>query len=236
MEIKHEPWSWKNQNLLQYLQEGNTPNWSVFESLSSKLETISKTLEEEAKKVEIYPPINRVFRVFEMPKERINVVVIGQDPYHNEGSAVGLCFAVPKTSFEKLNPSLKNIYKELENEGFTPTKNGDLSSWEKQGVFLINTALTVEKGTPESHLAVWWDFTEQILLEIAKEDRKIAWLFMGAKALAFQHVVTNSKHEKFITSHPSPFSANSGFRTYPAFMNSNVFKKINKFLGKEISW
>lgn len=239
-EFKNETWSWEI-TLKTFVEEGSIdPAWKDFfqrADVKSDLEKISTFLEEERKKnVIIYPEIYNVFRAFSLPLKDIKLVILGQDCYH-DGNAVGLCFSVPRNG--KINPSLRNIYQELQNEGYNPNQDGDLSHWQKQGCMMLNTALTVEKGSPESHLAIWYDFSEKVLKEIANHNDSIAWLLMGAKALKFRHLIKNEK-SIFATSHPSPFSAYKGFGQIPAFIGSNIFKKINTFLkenGKEeINW
>lgn len=225
-----ENWSW-DIPLFNFLESGNYPDdsqgWNSFfrsERIQTLLKRISDALNVDAKENIIFPPIYKVFRAFyAVPLNKIKVVILGQDPYH-DGNAVGLCFSVPPNG--KLNPSLQNIYKELNIQG-----NGSLLSWAEQGCLLLNTALTVRKGEPESHLSIWSDFTEEVIRYVSANTKNVAWLLMGAKALAFKPLVDESKHTTFITSHPSPFSARSGFRGYPAFLGSGVFKKINEFLG-----
>lgn len=227
-----ESWSWDKHTLWQYLSEGNfprsCPQWKEFFIRQSQhLYNISNSISPGP----VYPPLERVFRAF-IPMNKIKVVIIGQDPYHN-GSAVGLCFSVKHGN--KINPSLRSIYKELELEGFKPQKNGDLSHWADQGCMMINTALTVKKGQPESHLDIWRQFTIDVIKEISTRRENIAWLIMGSKALEFKKYIS-SDHKLFITSHPMPLSAYKGFRGYPAFINSNVFQNINQFLGNPIEW
>lgn len=237
IQFLNEEWSWKNMSLWEYLEEGNYPRmsngWSsFFISHSQELYRISEEIKTEAHGATIYPPIHQVFRAF-IPMEKIKVVIIGQDPYHN-GSAVGLCFSVKPGN--KINPSLRSIYKELKDEGYNPTENGDLIHWADQGCMMLNTALTVEKGCPEVHLAFWYEFTEMVIREVATYCKNVAWLLMGSKALAFKDCINQTHdvgHEIFITSHPMPLSAYKGFRGHSAFMGSGVFRQINTFLAKK---
>lgn len=231
-----EKWDW-NSSLSSFVKQRNYPKeWSDFfenVQIQNELEKISNLLKQS--QTVIYPSIENVFNAFQLSFQNIKVVILGQDPYHN-GNATGLCFSIPLN--EPINPSLKNIYKELKNEDFKVTENGDLSHWLKQGVMMLNTALTVEKGKPESHLEIWSDFTNLVLSRIEKDASDIAWLLMGAKAISFsKHVSSNKGHVSFCTSHPSPFSALKSFKNVPAFIGSNVFRKINDFLiekGKKI--
>lgn len=225
-------------NLQQLVDDDNYPKscpyWKkFFDNNKTLLKRISEEIREKSHT--IYPPIHQVFRAFyETPLKNIKVVVLGMDPYHN-GSAIGLCFSVLPGN--KINPSLKNIYKELENSGYTVNKNGDLTHWAKQGCLMLNTALTVEKGIPDSHTTIWSDFTKKLITYISENTENVAWLLMGAKALNFQKYISAERnHAFFITSHPSPFSAHKGFQRYPAFLGSNVFKKVNTFLSIGINW
>lgn len=239
MQFLDENWDW-NITLKKLVDEGSIPRaWKNFfqrTDIQADIQKISDFLEEERKKVTIYPSIENVFRTFSLPLQDIKVVILGQDCYH-DGNAVGLCFSVPKN--RKINPSLKNIYQELKNEGFEIKETGDLSHWHKQGCMMLNTALTVEKASPESHLHIWYDFTEKVLKEIATKTENVAWLLMGAKALKFRDLVKKSENV-FATSHPSPYSAYKGFGQVPAFIGSNVFRNINEFLEKngkgKINW
>jgi len=230
-------YSWKTSSLSQFLLEGNIPSgWKEFFSLNdvkNELQYISKTLERgnlECGNLIIYPPINQVFRAFYLTHLKdIKAVILGQDPYHN-GSAVGLCFSVKLGN--KINPSLRNIYKELETEGFSPNCNGDLISWSEQGILLINVSLTVIKGEPNSHSHIWANFSE-LLINYISDNAKAQWLLFGNNAHTFGKQISNGKVKGIIhkTTHPSPFSAYKSSKTAPAFFGSNVFKKI-----KDVIW
>jgi uracil-DNA glycosylase len=177
-----------------------------------------------------YPSQENIFKCFYMtPYNDIKVIILGQDPYH-DGAATGLCFEVIKEKL--LNPSLRNIYKELENEGYYPTKDGCLESWAKQGVLLLNSALTVAVGDPGSHLEQWSIFFENVLKEIGKLNN-IVWIVFGQKARAYINLIPKGNgHVIFETSHPSPFSAMKSSSTQEAFMGSGIFKKVNTQLQK----
>jgi len=235
-----EQYSWKTQTLEEFINEGNIPiGWEdYFNDFSNreKINDISSKLKEQSKENIIYPPINYVFRaLIRLPK--IKVVILGQDPYHN-GSAVGLCFSVKKGN--AINPSLRNIYKELELEQYNVNKDGDLSHLYNQGCLLLNLSLTVNKGEPDSHTRIWSSFTYTIIKYISDNTSNIIWLLMGNNAQSsLKHIDTN-KHVIFKTSHPSPFSAYNSYRDVPAFIGSNIFKKINNNLSlqnkNEIKW
>lgn len=233
-----EEWSWKNMTLWQYVQERNLPQtWSDFfnrEDIQKILQRISDDISEESKSSVIYPPPNRVFRAFSLPLEKVRVILIGQDPYH-DGNAVGLCFSIPPGA--KTNPSLQNIYNELESEGYKPKRTGSLVHWAQQGCLMLNTALTVEKGSPESHLKFWYPFAEQLLQYVSDNTKNVAWLLMGKHAAEFKKLANKNGHKIFITSHPSPLSAYRPFQSYPAFIGSGVFKQVNDFLDTgKIEW
>ena len=232
-------YDWKHLSLITFINEGNIPklweyffieNSNVLLDISNKLSNVSNT---------IYPNINKVFRAFIKPTD-IKVVILGQDPYHNS-SAVGYCFSVLQGN--TINPSLKNIYKELQLEGYDITKNGLLYHWVKQGCFMLNTALTVEKGKPDSHTKIWHSFTKNVIRWLANNRSDIVWLLMGTKAHRYRDIINNSIYSQYIlrTSHPSPFSAYKNIdNDIPSFIGSNVFRKINSYLDilhkKTIKW
>lgn len=231
-----EPYSWK-MTLDEFLQEGNIPiDWIEFFKANTELLTkISDLLNAEYKeKATIYPEIYRVFRTFSISPNDISVVILGQDPYHN-GNAVGLCFSAPPGS--EINPSLRNIYTELKNEGFSPETTGSLVHWLNQGCFMLNTALTVRKGEPESHVHIWYEFTERLIQYIVNKNSTAIWVLMGSKAFAFKPLI---KGHVLVTSHPSPYSAHKGFQNHPAFIKSNLFRDVNDLLEiqgkKRIQW
>lgn len=237
-----KPYSWNEMSLWQFLEEGNIPSgWKeFFINNQNILHQISENLEEKKENAElvIYPPINQVFRSF-IPLEKIKVVIIGQDPYHN-GSAIGYCFSVLPGN--NINPSLRNIYKQLKNEEYEVKEDGVLTHWVDQGCFMLNTALTVEKANPDSHTKFWYDFTESVIRYVAENKQDVAWLLMGAKAHKFSSIIiqTKNNHKTFGTSHPSPFSAHKGNNLIPAFFGSHVFTQINdkleKYGKKPIKW
>lgn len=220
-------YDWSTISLKNFLDEGNIPSgWlSFFTDTKTQfiVENISNYLDNE--KETIYPPINQIFRsLYFVKPQNIKVVILGQDPYHN-GSAVGLCFSVKKDNY--INPSLKNIYKELKNEGFNPEENGDISHWAKQGVLMLNTSLTVRKGQPGSHTDVWYNFTIHLIKNIG-QNKEIKWILLGRDA---QSVIKYIKGQTLCASHPSPFSANKKCGNYPPFIGSGIFKEIS-----EINW
>lgn len=211
-------------------------DWTNFFYSSEMEDIILSPSIQSIKDSEFYPDINDIFRCFYMtPLKKIRVVIIGQDPYHN-GSATGLCFDVKKGNM--INPSLQNIYNELQNEGFSPTRDGNLEHWTRQGVLLLNSALTVEKGNPESHLLIWEEFFRNVL-EFLSKQKDIAWIILGKKAAEYIPYIS-CDHKIFQTTHPSPYSASNDSKTQKAFLGSGVFKALNQELYRKgyekISW
>lgn len=172
-----------------------------------------------------YPPADKILNALELtPYENVKCVIIGQDPYHNEGQAMGLSFSVPDGI--RLPPSLLNIYKELRNEfGYEIPDTGNLTEWAKQGVLLLNSSLTVEAHKPASHSGHGWETLTDALISATniKED-PIVFMLWGNFAKAKAPLITNRAHLVLRAAHPSPFSANNGF------FGCNHFKKCNDFL------
>jgi uracil-DNA glycosylase len=237
LKVLDEEWSWQMMTLEQFVNEGNVDrSWDdLFRNrLKDHVKKVSDFLKTECKDKVVYPPIERVFRAFCVPIERVRVVIVGQDCYH-DGNAVGLCFSIPKK--RAINPSLRNIYKELELEGYHPEKDGDLSFWAKQGCLMLNTALTVIQSSPGSHLAIWKKSSEVILEYISNNTRGVAWILFGKEASQCLKYTGVNGHRAFVTSHPSPLAANRPFQNYPPFLGSGIFRSVDKFLeDKKISW
>lgn len=182
----------------------------------------------------IYPPGKLIFNAFDRtPFDQLKVVIIGQDPYHNPGEAMGLCFSVPEGI--RVPPSLKNIYKELNaNIGFEIPNHGDLSSWANQGVFLLNAILTVEHKQAGSHKKIGWQtFTDAVIKTISDQKEHVVFLLWGNFAKAKRVLIDEKKHYILMSAHPSPLAGK-------AFFNNHHFSKTNEFLiskGKEpINW
>ncbi len=157
------------------------------------------------------------------------MVIIGQDPYHGKNQANGLAFSVD--SEIKIPPSLQNIFKEIEKSLKIKTlPNGDLKRWAIQGVFLINTILTVEEGKPSSHKAIGWEvFTDEVIKIISKNLKNIVFMLWGNLARSKKKLIDPAKHLILETSHPSPYSANNGFLGSNHFIDAlNYLKKHNK--------
>lgn len=240
--MEDNSWSWKNVTIQSLIAEKNYPiQWAEFferKDVKESLVAVSQKIEADAKADKVvYPSPEVVFRTFTLPIDKIRVVIVGQDVYH-DGAAVGLCFSIPPR--KKINPSLHNIYTELENEGYSVEKTGDISHWHKQGCFMYNVGLTTREAVPGAHIKEWQSFSKKVLEEIAKKGKNIAWLLMGAFAQEFIPVVKQysaNKHETFVTTHPSGLSAYKDSAKAPAFIGSNIFTAIDDFLGaKKINW
>lgn len=180
--------------------------------------------EEKTAEKKIYPPGSLIFNAFNTtPLPQVKVVILGQDPYHNPGQAMGLSFSVPKGV--TLPPSLRNIYKELATDvGFQHPGHGDLTHWAEQGVFLLNAMLTVEKNKPSSHRdRGWQDFTDAVIRTLSTEREHLVFLLWGAFAQKKAALIDSNKHLILASPHPSPFSAHRGFLGNKHFSQANAY-------------
>ena len=183
----------------------------------------------------IYPPMNDIYNALRYTSyENTRVVILGQDPYHGEGQAHGLCFSVKEGV--KFPPSLQNIFKELYSEyGMPMPKSGELTGWAKQGVLLLNTTLTVREGQPQSHKGRGWEIlTDKIVSYVNQKDTPVVFILWGGNARAKKSLITNKKHLILECAHPSPLSAYAGFFGCNHFVLTNQFLEGNG-LGK-IDW
>lgn len=174
-----------------------------------------------------FPEYNNIFNALKLtPYKDVKVVILGQDPYHGTGEAHGLSFSVQKGV--KKPPSLKNIFKELKDDlGYDEPADGDLTSWAKQGVLLLNSVLTVEKDKAVSHKDLGWNLlTDHIIKLLNQKQEPVVFILWGNFARNKKEFITNHKHLIIESPHPSPFSANSGF------FGSKPFSKTNNFLIK----
>lgn len=192
-------------------------------------------LAHEYKTGTVYPDMYDIFNALKFTAYNdVKVVIIGQDPYHGEGQAHGLCFSVMPPVPPP--PSLQNIYKEIESELGTPPRNsGDLTHWARQGVLLLNTVLTVRAGLANSHRGVGWEiFTDKIITLLSGREAPIVFMLWGNNAKAKKALITNPNHLILTAAHPSPLSA------YHGFFGCGHFKSCNDFLinnGQEpINW
>lgn len=179
----------------------------------------------------IFPPEGQVFNAFDYtPFEQTKVVILGQDPYHGAGQAHGLSFSVQQGV--KIPPSLKNIYKELvtDIDDFSLPTRGDLTSWAKQGVLLLNTVLTVEHGKAHSHAKLGWEtFTDTVIKILNDQSENIVFLLWGSHAQKKGAMIDRDKHTVFTAPHPSPLSAHRGFLGCKHFSSTNqVLSKLGK--------
>ena len=186
--------------------------------------TLFQTVNEEYRTRLIFPPAEDIFNAFHLtPLKKVKVVILGQDPYHNNGQAHGLCFSV-KPDVE-IPPSLVNIYKELEDDlGCYIPNNGNLEKWAKQGVLLLNTVLTVRAHQANSHQGKGWEhFTDAIIQAVNAQDRPVVYMLWGRPAQSKIPMLTNPKHLILKAPHPSPLSAYRGFFGCKHFSQANAF-------------
>lgn len=197
--------------------------------------SLKESLKSEKDKFTIYPPGNRIFSAFDLtPLTAVKVVILGQDPYHGEGQAHGLCFSVPEGI--KPPPSLQNIFKELNNDLKIPIPpSGNLEKWAKQGVLLLNATLTVRAGSPGSHQGLGWEtFTDKVIQAISELRAGVVFLLWGKFAQAKTPLIDQSKHFILTAPHPSPFSVHRGFFGCSHFSKTNQILQENS-LGM-IDW
>ncbi len=204
-------------------------NYSEYDELIKLNNDIEKQRETKI----IFPKKNEVYKVFSLPIDKIKVVILGQDPYHKKGQAMGLSFSVNENI--PLPKSLINIYKELYSDIGIKRENGSLIDWFKQGVFLLNTVLTVEQAQPASHRNLGYEnFTDYIISEISKRCENIVFILWGGYAKKKIPLINQKKHLIIQSAHPSPLSA------YRGFFGSKPFSKTNEYLKrvgkKEIIW
>ena len=176
----------------------------------------------------IFPPGTLMFNAFEKtPFDKVKVVLLGQDPYHNPGQAQGLSFSVPKGITKP--PSLINIFKEIQSDlGIVPSADGNLEKWAEQGVLLLNASLTVRKNEPGSHSKIGWlEFTDAVIRKLSDEKKGIVFLLWGKFAQDKQVLIDEIKHYVLKAAHPSPFSADKGF------FGCKHFSKTNEILMQQ---
>lgn len=187
---------------------------------------IKDFIKEERLSKTIYPPANDLFNAFKLTDFKdIKVVILGQDPYHGEKEAMGLSFSVRRGV--RTPPSLKNIFKELKDDIGVEREDTDLSSLAKQGVFLLNTVLTVEKDKANSHKDIGWEiFTDFVIKQINEKLNNVVFILWGRSARDKKKLITNPSHYIIESAHPSPLSA------YNGFFGSKPFSKTNEYLIK----
>jgi uracil-DNA glycosylase len=223
MNVKIEP-SWKNELSDEFEKD-------YFKSLTEFVKSDYKTYPNS-----IFPKGNEIFKAFDAcPFDQVKVVILGQDPYPTRGHAHGLCFSV-EPDVRPLPKSLNNIYKELEADlGIAPRENGDLRHWAEQGVFMLNSVLTVREGQPNSHAKKGWErFTDAVIERLAAKQEGIVYILWGSKAQDKGRVVNAASNKIIVSPHPSPLSS------YRGFFGSKPFSQANEYLqsiGKQpINW
>ncbi len=187
--------------------------------------TLREFLKQEYAARTVYPDMRSIFTALKLtPYSEVKAVILGQDPYHEPNQAYGLAFSVREGV--PLPPSLRNIYKELEEDlGVPATQSGVLDGWAKQGVLLLNTALTVRRGEANSHKGKGWEiFTDEVIKKLNEREEPIAFILWGANARSKKSLITNPQHGIFESAHPSPLSA------YNGFFGSRPFSRVNAFL------
>lgn len=171
-----------------------------------------------------FPPGKAIFRAFDAtPFDQVKVVILGQDPYHTPGAAMGLSFSVPQG--HRAQPSLQNIFKELATDVGHTRSHTDLTDWAEQGVLLLNAVLTVRQGSPASHAGKGWEtFTDAAISALSAQRQGLVFVLWGAYAMGKKSLIDASRHHLITSPHPSPFSA------YKGFFGSKPFSRANAFL------
>jgi uracil-DNA glycosylase len=208
--VRIEP-SWKAQLAAEF----SKPYFAQIKQFLASEKAAGKT---------IYPPGPLIFNAFEQtPFPDVRVVIIGQDPYHGPGQAMGLCFSVPKNV--AIPASLRNIYKELNRDlGVSDPGHGDLTSWTREGVFLLNAILTVEKNQPGSHSKIGWHlFTDSVIKTLSDHRTGLVFLLWGNYARSKKNLINTARHTVLEAAHPSPLARD-------AFMGCGHFSKVNSIL------
>lgn len=197
------------------------------ESKKKYFKELSTFIDEEKENFRIFPPEPEIFQAYNLSSfKKTKVVIIGQDPYHGENQAHGLCFSVKKGN--KIPPSLRNIYKELNNDiGCDIPDHGFLKAWAEQGVLMINSVLTVRESQANSHKNMGWEtFTQSIIKKINEKKEHVVFILWGNYAQTYEKYLDKNKHCIIKSYHPSPLSASRGF------FNTKPFSKTNDYLIK----
>lgn len=202
---------------------------------SAYFQELTKFVKSEYSRKAIYPPAPLIFNAFNLtPFDSVKVVLVGQDPYHGAGQAHGLAFSVKKGITKP--PSLQNIFKEIQSDiGIDIPTDGDLTRWAKQGVFMLNTVLTVRHSQAGSHTKRGWEtFTNSVIQILSKEKEDLVFLLWGNYARTKKELIDRNKHLVLEASHPSPFSADKGFFGCKHFSKTNKYLKEHRV--EEIEW
>lgn len=197
--------------------------------------TLVDFVNQERTKGKVFPKTSDVFKALHLtPYSEVKVVILGQDPYHNDSQAMGLSFSVPEDV--ALPPSLQNIYKELKTDlGIDAPKNGDLTSWAMQGVLLLNAVLTVRAHQAASHQGQGWElFTDAVLKAVNDKEDHVVFVLWGGFARKKRALINTSKHTIIESAHPSPLSAHNGFFGSKPFSKTNIALEAHG--QKPIDW
>lgn len=195
------------------------------ESKKSYYKELMNYINEERKEYDIYPPEDQMYNAFECAYEDVRVVILGQDPYHQKGQAMGMSFSVAPGF--PLPKSLINIYKELKNDLGVDRRTGDLSAWRDQGVFLLNALLTVRDSQPASHKNKGWEvFTDRVITYLSERQEPIVFILWGRWAESKKKLIADH-HHCIISAHPSPLGA------YRGFWDSKPFSRANSYLVED---
>ncbi len=203
---------------------------------TSQMQGLSAFVQAERQQHLVFPPTDLVFNAFKLtPLSDVKVVILGQDPYHNDGQAQGLSFSVPAGM--AIPPSLRNIYSELKSDiaGFDVPTHGDLTKWAQQGVLLLNATLTVRAHTAASHQKKGWEaFTDAVIAAISKEKEHVVFLLWGSYAIKKSGLIDANKHLILTAVHPSPLSVYRGFYGCKHFSQTNSYLQAHGL--KPIDW
>ena len=222
------------------MQEHNKIDWQTLLGAEKEKEYFKALLafvqSRRLSGMKVFPPKADVFNAFSLtPCDHVNVVILGQDPYHGEGQAHGLCFSVQDNV--KIPPSLRNIYKELQTDvaDFSMPKHGNLTKWAQQGVLMINTVMTVDEANANSHKGMGWEqFTDTVIMQVSEHLQDVIFLLWGKPAQQKIKLINTSKHHVLTSVHPSPLSAHRGFLGCNHFSQANdLLIKLGK---KPIDW
>lgn len=201
----------------------------VFKKIKAQydFDTLEAVLEEKYNNGEVFPPREEIYTAFELTSfENVRVVILGQDPYHGKGQSHGLAFSVNEGI--KIPPSLRNMYKELEDDLNVTRTGGSLKDWAEEGVLLLNTVLTVDAHNANSHRGLGWEqFTDSVIEIVSGELENVVFILWGKPAQQKEKLIDNSKHLVIKSPHPSPLSA------YRGFFGSKPYSRANDYLEEK---
>ncbi|MDA3048547.1 uracil-DNA glycosylase [Campylobacter sp. JMF_08 NE1] len=212
-------------NLASFLSAREWRNLLRAEFQSENFKNLERNLAQISQTTQIYPPLNLIFNALNLtPLSNLKVVIIGQDPYHGAGEAMGLAFSVPEGV--KIPPSLKNIFKEIiADVGSCALNNGDLTPWARQGVLLLNSTLSVSAGAPNSHAKLGWgEFTDAIIAKISENCENLVFMLWGNFAIKKANLIDANRHLILTAPHPSPLARGG-------FFGCRHFSKCNEYLA-----